>query len=230
MLWLQFYLRKDCHPEPKLTIVKIFALGMLLAPLAVGAQWLFAFLVAHFSPGFDISNSSTFYLWSAFSEEVVKFLAVYYLVMHSPEFDEPVDGMIYLVTAALGFAAIENILVGFRNIPDGIAITLQILALRTFGATLLHTIASALVGYFLALSWFHHRHSRKFLWCGIGCATVFHFAFNAILLNFSPLKGLIASSMVLFMMLALISILFAKLRERSASKLHGLSTQQDTMV
>ena len=222
-LWLNFYLRKDCHPEPKRLIILTFALGMLVAPLAVAAQWLFSYAAGLFAPTMNIADSSVFFLWAAFTEEAVKFLAVFYLVMHVPDFDEPVDGMIYLITAALGFAAIENMLVLYKNFPDGISVTLQILALRTVGATLLHALSSALVGYFVALAWFHHHHSRKFLWFGIACATVFHFSFNVLLLHLSAFEGVLSSSVILLLMMALISILFSKIRDRSGSRL--LSTQ-----
>src|SRR3989344_8948379 len=122
LLWLHFYLRKDLHPEPKKRLIEVFALGMLLAPLAVAAQWLFAYVGTQFAPGADIANSSGFFLWAAFSEEVVKLMAVYYLVIHIPEFDEPVDAMIYLITGALGFAAVENILIIYNNLPDGVSL------------------------------------------------------------------------------------------------------------
>ena len=219
LLWLHFYLSKDLHPEPKKRLIEVFVLGMLLAPLAVAAQWLFVYLGSSLAPGADLANSSGFFLWAAGSEEVVKLVAVYYLVIHIPEFDEPVDAMIYLITGALGFAAVENILVIYKNIPDGVSLTIQILTLRTIGATLLHALSSALVGYFVALSWFHEPHRRKLLWFGVGCATVFHFSFNVLLLHFSALRGVASSSIVLLLMMALISILFSKLQSRSNSKL-----------
>lgn len=219
LLWLNYYLKKDCHPEPKRMIRKTFALGLLLAPLAVAAQWLFVYVVRRYAPSVDVSNSSGFFLWAAFVEEVVKFLAVYYVVVHNAEFDEPVDAMIYMVTAAMGFAAIENILVLFKNIPDGVAITGQVLILRFFGATLLHALSSALVGYFFSLAWFHGQHKRKFIWFGIGAASLFHFTFNIVLLNFSPLTGIFGSSFLLVLMLFLVSTLFIKIADRSPTRI-----------
>lgn len=209
LLWLNFYLRKDCHPEPRRLIIETFFFGILLAPLAVAAQWLFAYVAG--------GESRLFFLWSAFAEEMVKFLAVYYLIVHNAEFDEPVDAMIYMVTAGLGFAAIENILVLFNNIPDGVSITMQILLLRTVGATLLHAVSSGLVGYFLALAWFHPQHRMKFVWFGIGIASIAHFAFNMLMLQFTVLVSLLTSLLLLLGMLLLISILFTKLRDRSDS-------------
>lgn len=228
LLWLHFYLRKDLHPEPKRRLIEVFALGMLLAPLAGVAQWLFVYFGSSLAPGADVANSSVFFFWAAFSEEVVKLLAVYYLVIHIPEFDEPVDAMIYLITGALGFAAVENMLVIYENIPNVISLTVRILALRTLGATLLHALSSGLVGYFLALSWFHEPHRRKLLWFGVGCATVFHFSFNVLLLHFSALEGIISSSIILLAMLILLSILFTKVQSRSNTKLSTVSSAPRT--
>ena len=213
LLWLHFYLGKDVHPEPRRLIIETFFFGILLAPLAVAAQYLFGWAVG------GPTDSLVFFFWAAFVEEAVKFLAVYYLIIHKPDFDEPIDAMIYLITAALGFAAIENILVLFKNIPDGVSITAQILVLRFFGATLLHALSSAIVGYFLALAWFHEPHRRKLIWFGIGAGTTFHFLFNILLLDFSALQGLLASTSVLVFMLILVSVLFHKLRERSESSI-----------
>ena len=182
-------------------------------------NWLFVYAGTWLAPGADLANSSVFFFWASFSEEVVKLLAVYYLVIHIPEFDKPVDAMIYLITGALGFAAVENILVIYRNIPDGVSLTIRILALRTIGATLLHALSSAIVGYFLALAWFHEPHRRKLLWFGIGAATLFHFSFNILLLNLSMLEGWLISSGILIMMAILVSVLFSKVKQRSNTKL-----------
>ena len=48
-------------------------------------------------------------------EELLKLLAVYYYTYRRPEFDEPLDGVIYGATAALGFAAIENVVYLAQN-------------------------------------------------------------------------------------------------------------------
>ena len=226
LLWLRFYLRKDPHPEPRRLILEVFFFAILLAPLAVLAQWLFGALAQWIRPEFVVGDSPIFFFWAAFVEEMVKFLAVFYLVIHDPEFNEPVDAMIYLITASLGFAAIENIIVLFNNVGAGTAGCFWgiqsmwcILGFRTIGATLLHALASGLLGYFLALGWFYHEHSRKFLWCGIFLATFAHAIFNTLLLNFTPLAGRIISSILLCGLLFLLLILFHKLRQRSESRL-----------
>ncbi len=225
LAWLWFFLSKDCHPEPKRRIAQTFILAIVLAPLAIAAQWLFVYVVGRFVPLEVIATSPLFFGWASIVEEIVKLMAVTYVVYRTVDFDEPVDGMIYLITAALGFAAIENILIMFRNASEGFEIALQIWALRFFGATLLHALSSAILGYFVALAWFRYNHSRKIIFMGIMIASAFHLLFNMLLVDLSPQNGLMFSSLILAVMIFLVSILFVKVRDRSPSKLNpNLST------
>lgn len=215
LCWLAFYLKKDLRPEPKYLIARVFLMGIVFAPLAVAAQWLFRDAILNFKPTYEIQVSIWFFLWAALIEEVVKFLVVKFVILYNPEFDEPLDAMIYMVSAALGFAAIENILVLFQAVPNGTETAIQIWLLRFVGATLLHAVSSAVVGYFLALSWFYSHHSNKLIAVGISIATVLHLIFNMVLLsgNGKP-DGFIYSTIFLILTAAVISILFAKLKTR----------------
>lgn len=208
IIWLGYWLRKDVHPEPKALITKVLLVGIMLSPLAIVFQLLFA----------QLTGSTTgpgFYLWAAFVEEVVKYLAVYFVVLRSPEFDEPVDAMIYMLTAAMGFAAMENILVINRVIGDGIGATLGIWSLRFAGATLLHALSSALLGYFIALAWFSFDHRKMLFVIGLALATVFHWTFNLFISQMQQSFSLLFSTVLLMVMAFLISILFDKIRGRS---------------
>lgn len=218
LLWLTWWLRKDAHPEPKTMLTKVLLLGIMLSPLAIVAQLLF---VQYIAQAFHVdaslfSNSPWFFLWAALVEEVVKYLAVFFVVLRNPEFDEPVDAMIYMLTAAMGFAAMENILVISHVLPDGLGATFGLLGLRFAGATLLHALSSALLGYFLALSWFYYRHKRALFWMGLAMATVFHWVFNLFISQMQQTVSLLFSTMLLIAMAFLISVLFDKIKERDA--------------
>lgn len=216
LAWLAFYLKKDLHPEPKYLISRTFLMGIVMAPLAVAMQWWFRGAALDLWPDYAIQSSVWFFLWAAAIEEIIKFLVVYLIILRDPEFDEPTDAMIYMISAALGFAAIENILVLFQAIPNGANTAIQIWLLRFVGATLLHAVASATVGYFLALSWFYRHHSGKLISLGIIIATILHLIFNIILLggNGKP-EGFIFSTIFLIVMASIISVLFTKLRAGS---------------
>ena len=216
LLWMLYFLRRDPHPEPRSMIAKTFLMGIIISPFAVLLQAGFTHLPDLF-PGYPfLADSGLFFLWAAFVEESIKYYAVRIIALHDPAFDEPVDAMIYMMMAGLGFAAIENILVLFRTIPNGVETTLTIWALRSLGATLLHALSSGLLGYFLALSWFFRNHRKKLFLVGLGIATLFHFAFNTFLANTGDqAHGLLWATGLLCVMAFLISILFDKIKKRS---------------
>ena len=202
-------------------------MGIIISPLAIILQFSFAQLASTIG-GVNqaiTQNSSYFFFWAAAVEEIIKFYAVRMLILRNPEFDEPIDAMIYMITAGLGFAAMENILVMFRIFPDGTQATLATWALRFTGATLLHALSSGLLGYFLAMSWFFQDHKKKLVVIGLIIATIFHFTFNTFLSAFdNRLTGLIYSTSLLMIMAFLVSILFDKIKERNTRTTAGLAT------
>lgn len=222
IVWLNFYFREDCHPEPKHLLVKVFLMGIIVSPLAIVFQWLLiqcnaisVFQKFCLPLGFLQPASPEFMLWSALVEEVVKFYAVKVVILNDIEFDEPIDAMIYMMVAALGFAAIENVLIVFQTTPDGFATTINTLILRFIGATLLHALASGLLGYFLAISWFFQHHRKKLLITGMLLATIFHFTFNMLIFTFEgQITSLLYTTSMLLGMAFLISILFDRLKSR----------------
>lgn len=216
LIWLAYWLRKDCHPEPKVFITKVLLLGIIFSPIAVAGQLLFVQFVAQLvgaNPAV-LAETPTFFLWAAFVEEVVKYLAVFFVVLRSPEFDEPVDAMVYMLTSAMGFAAMENILVINRVIDGGVAATIGIWGLRFSGATLLHALSSALLGYFIALSWFYPKQRKALFAIGLGMATIFHWTFNLFISQMHQGISLLFSTLLLIAMAFLISALFDKMKER----------------
>lgn len=171
LAWLFFFLKEDIHPEPRRLIFYVFSLGALFTlPVIViqfGFKELFEFL----------KNTPLAILFLALSEEVFKFLAAWWGVRREPEFDEPVDAMIYMVAAGLGFAAVENLFIIGGTLTET-AITpflaaLQVMLIRFVGATLLHVLASALMGFYWA--------KRKIL-SGLLVATSVHAFFNYLIL------------------------------------------------
>ena len=91
-------------------------------------------------------------LWAA-TEEILKFLAVFVVIYKTKYDHKPIDWPIYLVTAALGFAALENTLFLLKPLSIG-ENTLSILAgeLRFLGSTLLHAVASGVLGLAIGFS------------------------------------------------------------------------------
>ena len=97
VLWLKFWLKEDKHQEPRGLILKVFLMGMVAVPIAV----LLEKGVPTFIPDYTFTS---FVLW-AIIEEGLKFCAAYFIALKTRFADEPIDMVLYMMTAALGFSA-----------------------------------------------------------------------------------------------------------------------------
>lgn len=169
LFWLIFFLFEDRdHPEPKWMILFVFLGGGLAAFLSLSPEiWLDATF-----PQSGYPYQSNLLIPFAFIEEFAKFAIVYIIIKYSKYFDEKVDAMIYMITAALGFAAIENIFSLFSLLEFHEVI--QTTIVRGIGATLLHAVASGILA-------FHWMRKQPIL--GIVNATLLHALFNYLILR-----------------------------------------------
>lgn len=177
-IWLIFWLREDVdHPEPKWMITMTFLAGMLSVILAIfGEKFVVQFLAW--------DETSRYIMWAAV-EEIVKFVVVAIVALHSKWNDEPVDAMIYCITVALGFAAIENTLFILGPLSEGaIAESIVTGSMRFVGATLVHVISSAAIGFALGWSYYRGKVSRFIsVLLGVAIAIILHSAFNLTIIN-----------------------------------------------
>ncbi len=176
LFWLWFWRKEDtAHPEPRKLVLLAFIAGMIAVPVVLPfQQWAVN----------AIENQTYVLLVWAFIEEVTKLLIAYALILRKKAIDEPLDPLIYLITVALGFAALENALFIMHPLVSGKVIeTLVTGDLRFIGATLIHVLSTAVVGSALAYSFFKSR-SSKIVWAmgGVILATVFHALFNILIL------------------------------------------------
>lgn len=177
-VWLFFWLLEDrAHPEPKRFIFYSFLAGMGAVLLALPLE--------RFTGGFLSMNSFSLFLsWATF-EELLKFGAAYMVALRFAVYDEPLDAIIYLVTAALGFSALENALFLWTPLQQGELLRALVTEdLRFMGATLLHTLASVTVGVSLALSFYKPAVVRKqYALAGVILAILLHTSFNFFILQ-----------------------------------------------
>lgn len=147
LVWLFFFLREDVHPEPRRLIAKVFLFGAIAsAP---------TFLIQSGADALFQERFTLLVILLALIEEAFKFLAAWLAVRKDPAFDEPIDAMIYMVAASLGFATVENVFITGSAYPLSASLgaflvaggALSTLTYRFVGATLLHVLASALFGY-----------------------------------------------------------------------------------
>ncbi|QQR82532.1 PrsW family intramembrane metalloprotease [Candidatus Campbellbacteria bacterium] len=170
--WLWFWLREDRrHPEPRHLLVACFVLGMAGVALAVPLERAVEFIST--APLF------IFIAW-ALIEETLKYGAAYIGGMHTQAEDEPIDAMVYLLTAALGFAAAENMLFLLNPLIEGDAFTGILTGnIRFIGTSLLHVVASSVIGGMIALSFYKKKKvQHEYFWLGLIGAVLLHAGFN----------------------------------------------------
>ena len=172
LLWLWFWLREDRkNPEPKGLLAIIFIMGM------IGV--IFVLPIQKFIQASIDSREWEIILWAG-AEEIIKYLAVLVVLYKTRHADEPIDWPIYLITAALGFAALENALFLLKPLSLGDnAVSLLTGQLRFLGSTLLHTVASGMLGIALGISLKMDGFRKKYyLISGLVLAIALHSAFN----------------------------------------------------
>jgi RsiW-degrading membrane proteinase PrsW (M82 family) len=178
LIWLVFYLKEDNNPEPKELILKIFVYGMAITILVAGIEYGLGKLILSPDPTL-IQHLIYFFIIIALTEEAAKYFVVRCSACKSKEFDEPIDAMIYMVVAGLGFAAVENILILFpTSSPTIFQDTIWISIARFLSATLLHALTAANIGFFASLAFFKKKHKFRYVPIGLFIATVFHGIYN----------------------------------------------------
>ncbi|PIR69256.1 MAG: hypothetical protein COU47_04130 [Candidatus Niyogibacteria bacterium CG10_big_fil_rev_8_21_14_0_10_46_36] len=183
IIWLWFWLKEDPHPNPRRILIATFLGGALAVPIALIGE----ILAAKSAEAIGIFNETTFpfmllFAWAGI-EEFTKYKATSIIALHRPGFNEPIDAPIYLITAALGFAAFENTIFLFNAFQEAPVLGLITGQLRFLGATLLHVTASGIVGVSIAYSFFHAESRKRNVFGGLFTATLLHTLFNFFILK-----------------------------------------------
>ena len=206
LIWLWFWLREDrLHPEPRLLILNAFLAGMLAVPLVIP----FEKAVSDFFG----SGSLVFIIW-AIVEELAKFFVAWAVVLRRKEVDEPIDAMIYMITVALGFSAIENSLFILTPLANGDTVGALVTGnLRFIGATLLHIISSAAIGAAIALSFYQSaKLKRGLVAAGVILSITLHAIFNLFIIKSENNGGTFFVFLSVWITIAALMIVFEKVK------------------
>jgi RsiW-degrading membrane proteinase PrsW (M82 family) len=189
IIWLGFWLQEDrLHPEPKKIILHSFLAGMVAVLIVLPFE---RFINCAFgSVGSDCNIIKDGYVFVVIVllglvEEIAKYWAALWSCLHSKYNDEPIDAVIYMISSALGFAALENAFFLLQPLlahdPVSTVITSD---LRFLGANLLHVISSATIGIFIAFAFYKKKWQKKiYLLIGIVFAVFLHAFFNFSIIN-----------------------------------------------
>lgn len=148
LLFWFFYVRDKYDKEPKALLVRLFAFGAFGVLPAVA----FGLLLGRITSFYLIQGTVTYllvqnFLVIGFVEEMVKLYAVVAVAYGHPAYNEPYDGIIYAVTASLGFAAVENILYVYQG-GVGVGVARMLLAVPA------HALFGSFMGHYLSRSKF----------------------------------------------------------------------------
>src|SRR5262245_7836797 len=114
---LFYYYHRDRHPEPWGWVALVFAAGALSCLVALPLErWAQSLIPAPSGPGGPLFLECL--LIPGLIEESVKLLVVLAVIFWRPEFDEPVDGLVYGIAAALGFTFAEDWYHSLLHGPD----------------------------------------------------------------------------------------------------------------
>lgn len=161
MFWLGFFYLMDRHePEPKQLVVGVCVLGALVAaPLADFVQYQAVPPIALASHGVaDLALDRVLYavLVAGLAQEMCKYTVVRYTVYLSREFDEPMDGVVYMMACGTGFAVWVNY---HRLSGQGHSVYLSTAAAQAVVTTLAHASFAGVLGYVMGRAKFSRRNA-----------------------------------------------------------------------
>ena len=136
----------DKFREPTDLVIKTFFAGVIICFPAAELNYLLI-------PSYEYSYRA------GFTEEMLKFLVLYFYIRPKSAFNEPMDAIVYGVIISLGFATFENISYVYSGNFEVDSFSLAIM--RAVSAIPMHATCGIIMGYFFGLYAF--THSKQFL-------------------------------------------------------------------
>ena len=171
------YLRDSARPEKPKHLLFTFVLGALFA--------LPAYFIESHIDDLGYQNSVDFlpytlymFLGVALVEELLKLLPVLLYPFRRAFFDEPLDGIVYCVYAAMGFAMVETVIyAGLLDVEGVLA--------KAFLAVPAHAAFAMLAGYFVGRARRQMDRSlrNRYILSGLGLAILAHGTYDWLIFN-----------------------------------------------
>jgi len=170
LLWLGYFYSQDrLEPEPKHYVLGAFILGAFVAGPA--ADFLIHIATGPAPSGLRL-DAISLERWIralaiiGIAQEGSKYIAIRYTLYLSPEFDEPLDGIIYMSATGIGFA---SYLTYHSLLADGGEIFLSAGAAQAVVTTLAHASFAGILGYAMGHAKFAgHGHIGRSMRLAIG--------------------------------------------------------------
>ena len=168
---LYFYFRDQYNREPRRHLIISFFLGGISAVVAgLLEEALFSLTGIQIGNGIE-HNLIAAFIFVGFTEEWTKYIMVRYYAFRQPEFDEPLDGIIYSVMVGMGFATLENVL---YVMDSGYTTAIM----RMFLSVPAHATFAVIMGYELGKAKFAGRKRFFYIQPALLGATFWHGSYD----------------------------------------------------
>ncbi|MPM27604.1 Protease PrsW [bioreactor metagenome] len=177
-LGLFFYLFDRHDREPVRILLKVFIMGIISVIPTIFVENILTFF--NVFPGI-IGIGYTAFIVAGLTEEYMKRQVVLKNVYFNPVFDEKLDGIVYCVIAALGFATIENVMYVVFRFSDVESIGFY----RAIVSVPAHMPFAVTMGYYLSMAKFAltEEESQYYFKKSLSVPTVLHGIFDFILMS-----------------------------------------------
>lgn len=138
------YSQDKAEREPIRMVLKVMLFGALFSLIDIPVERILQSLIQSNYPGDTVQYElMENFFGVALVEELTKWFVLYFFVWKSRDFDYKFDGIVYAVSASLGFAGLENIIYVI-NYGTGVAVSRALFAIPG------HAAFGILMGYFLS--------------------------------------------------------------------------------
>lgn len=175
------YMSDRYEREPIPLLIKTFLLGALMViPTLIVEN---VFLTFNVFPGI-LSIAYISFIVSGFTEEFFKREVVLRYIYSNKNFSERLDGIVYSVFSALGFAVVENIMYVMFRFDDNAYVGFY----RGILSVPAHAVFAVTMGYYISLAKFcrdcdNEAERRKYLRKSLSVPVILHGIFNFILMS-----------------------------------------------
>ena len=207
LIILLYFFISDKFKEPKSTIAIVFALGILIC---LPAGILNEFMSDNFGNPKNPNDLTYSFLGPAWTEEILKFLILYTIVLKRSEFNEPMDGIVYGVVVSLGFATYENYDYVFRLAETWDIAPSQMAIWRSYSAVPMHGLNGCIMGFYFGMYAFTAE--KKYLVLSLLIPFLLHGSYNFLIMH--PPFGLL----ILLGMLVCAFLLHSNLKKSQLKK------------
>jgi RsiW-degrading membrane proteinase PrsW (M82 family) len=172
IILIYIYLRDKYEKEPiGLLLKSILAGAIIVLPVIFAEQ-----LISAVNPfnGKLLNAAWSAFAVAAFTEELFKFAALWFLIWKNPNLNEPFDGIVYAVFISLGFAGVENVL----YVSQG---GLEVAVSRAITAVPAHALFGVRMGYYFGIASMYPELRSRYLRLALWIPVLLHGIYDFIL-------------------------------------------------